>query len=168
MLVQPLCTCVCYHCSNRQSLSNLHRRKSSTLEDNCPIPHTAKDPEASHTEFLLKGECSVKKCTIGYYFIGKFYSTNLVIQCISLSVHCYRVMQCVPLIKLYMYLAMCYRVAAVSQKMRFLVSGVFWSTIVDHWRVLDWRVCCHLSPQLNVVQPLTSLVVQSSHFVLRM
>ena len=83
-------------------------------------------------------------------------------QCISLPVHCYRVMQCVPFIKLYVYLAMCYSTAVLSQKMKFLVSGMFWSAIVDHWRALDCGVCCHLSPQLNVVRPSTSLVVQAA------
>ena len=61
-------------------------------------------------------------------------------QCISLPAHCYRVMQCVAFIKLYVYLAMCYRAAVLSQKMKFLVSGVFWTTIVDHWRASDWMV----------------------------
>ena len=57
------------------------------------------------------------------------------------------------------------RSVVLSRKMRFLVSGVFWSTIVNHWRASYYMVCCHLSPQLNVVRPSTSFVVQSSHFV---
>ena len=54
------------------SLSDLHRRRrreSSALEGNCTIPHTAKGPEASHTEFWC--ECSVKACTIHYCFVVK-------------------------------------------------------------------------------------------------
>ena len=57
-------------CSYRWSLSDLHRtRASSTLEGNCPIPHTAKGPEASQTEFLR--ECTVKTCTVRYCFMVK-------------------------------------------------------------------------------------------------
>ena len=74
-------------------------------------------------------------------------------------------MQCVPFIKLCVYFAMHFRASVLSWKMTFLVSGVFLSTIVNHWRALDWVVCCRLSTQLNVVQPLTSLVVLSNCFV---
>ena len=57
-------------CSYRWSLSDLHRtRSSSTLEGNCPIPHTAKGTEASLTEFLR--ECSVKTCTVRCCFVVK-------------------------------------------------------------------------------------------------
>ena len=63
-------------CSYRWSLSDLHRtRLSSTLEGNCPIPHTAKGPEASQTKFTEGlcdcGECSVKTCTVCYCFMVK-------------------------------------------------------------------------------------------------
>ena len=61
-------------CSYRWSLSDLHRtRLSSTLEGNCPIPHTAKDPEASQTDFCFAelGECSVKTCTVRCCFMVK-------------------------------------------------------------------------------------------------
>ena len=75
-------------------------------------------------------------------------------------------MQCVPFIKLCVYLAMRYKASVLSRKMTFLVSGVFLSNIVNHWRALDWVVCCRLSTQLNVVQPSTSLsVILSSYFV---
>ena len=56
VLLRLMVVCIC---SYRWSLSDLHRtRLSSTLEGNCPIPHTAKGPETSQTE--VPCECTVK------------------------------------------------------------------------------------------------------------